>query len=229
MNLLLRTLGFQRRSFLARVTRGGEGVSLGLPTLLVALVACCGPAAGQVYQSGERTPPAVEAEYRINPGDELDVLVWGEEKMQKVIRVQPDGTFAFPLAGTINAAGLSASEVSAQIRLRLTGKYRDGAPDVTVSVRDASGMRFFVVGKVRTPGSFPAGGTVNILQALSLAGGLAEFADVKSAVILRKTAQGQVVERVRLSAVLRGSHGVDAGALPVALPVLRSGDVLVIP
>lgn len=229
MNLLVRTPGFRPMSLSERVAGEGRRISLGLPSLLAALIAFCDPVAGQVYQGVERTAAAAETEYRINPGDELDVLVWGEEKMQRAVRVQPDGTFAFPLAGTINAAGLSASEVSAQIRLRLTGKYRDGAPDVTVSVRDASGMRFFVVGKVRTPGSFPAGGTVNILQALSLAGGLAEFADVKGAVILRKTAQGQVVERVRLSAVLRGSHGVDVGALPVALPVLRSGDVLVIP
>lgn len=170
-----------------------------------------------------------EGNYRINVGDELDVLVWGEERMQRTVRVQPDGTFSFPLAGAISAAGYRTREVSLEIQSRLAGKYRDGPPDVTVSVRDPSGLRFFVMGKVRSPGSYAGGGNVDIVQALSMAGGLAEFADVKGAIILRKTPQGQVVERVKLARVLKGSRSLRSGALPEPLPVLRSGDVLVIP
>jgi polysaccharide biosynthesis/export protein len=175
-------------------------------------------------------PPSLPGtEYRINVGDELDVLVWGDERMQRVVRVQPDGTFSFPLAGILVAAGIAPRDVSQEIQRRLADKYRNGPPDVTVTVRDPDGLRFFVVGKVRTPGSYAAGGSIDIVQALSMAGGLAEFANVKGAIILRRTSGGQVVERVKLARVLKGSRGLRPGALSDPLPVLRSGDVLVIP
>ena len=90
-------------------------------------------------------------------------------------------------------------------------------------------MRFYVMGKVRTPGGFSSGKAVNVIQALSMAGGLAEFADVKNAIILRHTAQGQTVERVRLSALLKGARGIDPGRLAAPLPLLEAGDVLLIP
>jgi len=168
-------------------------------------------------------------QYRVNPGDELDIFVWGEERMQRTARVQPDGSFSFPLAGTIKAAGRGVTDIAAEIRERISVNYRSTPPDVTVSVRDATGMRFYVVGKVRTPGSFNSGTPLNILQALSMAGGLAEFADIKHAVILRQTATGQVVEPVALARLLKGGRTLDAGTLGKPLPTLKSGDVLVVP
>ncbi len=175
-------------------------------------------------------PGAPASQYRVNIGDELDVFVWGEERMQRSVRVQPDGTFAFPLAGTIKAAGRNVSDISSEIRERIAVNYRSAAPDVTVSVKDASQMRFYVIGKVRTPGSYTSAGAVNILQALSMAGGTAEFADIGNAVILRQQPEGtQVVEPVQLKTVLRGRRGLQTGALAKALPTLNGGDVLVVP
>lgn len=167
--------------------------------------------------------------YRINAGDDLDISVWGEEKMTRITRVLPDGTISVPLAGTITAAAKTVEEVSDEIRQRIAPNYRTSPPEVTVAVRDATGMRFYVVGKVRTPGSFSTGRAVDSLQALSMAGGLADFADVKNAVILRHTANGQVVEPVRLATVLKGHRRLKPGELAEPLPMLRSGDVLVIP
>ncbi|WP_447930850.1 polysaccharide biosynthesis/export family protein [Sphingopyxis fribergensis] len=169
------------------------------------------------------------SQYRVNAGDELDVFVWGEERMQRAVRVQPDGTFSFPLAGTVQASGRNVSDIAAEIRERISVNYRSSIPDVTVSVREATGMRFYVVGKVRTPGSYTSGNPVNILQALSVAGGTAEFADIKNAVILRQTPNGQVVEPVQLSTILKGGRVMNAGVLSSPLPMLLSGDVLVIP
>jgi polysaccharide export outer membrane protein len=205
------------------------GMLTGLAVL--ALVAPTGPAAArpaaEPFSAGAATAPAKQ--YRINAGDELDVFVWGEDRLQRAVRVQPDGTFAFPLAGTIHAVGRGTSDVADEIRERIAVNYKSEPPDVTVSVREAAGMRFYVVGKVRTPGSFTSGTALNILQALSMAGGLAEFADVKHAVILRQTAAGQLVEPVKLAALLKGGRKLDKGALQTALPTLSSGDVLVIP
>lgn len=170
-----------------------------------------------------------DGQYRINAGDELDIFVWGEESMQREVRVQPDGTIAFPLAGTIKAVDRNVTDVAAEIRERIAVNYRSTVPDVTVSVRDATGMRFYVIGKVRTPGSYTSGTAMNVLQAVSIAGGTTEFADVKNAVILRQTPAGQVVEPVKLSTLLKGGRALDAGALTTPLPILLSGDVLVIP
>lgn len=176
------------------------------------------------------TAPTVTPQYKINIGDELDVFVWGEERMQRAVRVQPDGTFAFPLAGTVKAEGRNVSDISNEIRERISTNYRSAAPDVTVSVRAATEMRFYVVGKVREAGSYTSGSKVNVLQALSMAGGAAEFADLRNAVILRQRPDGsQIVEPVELTTVLKGRRALSAGALERALPTLGSGDVLVIP
>lgn len=176
------------------------------------------------------TIAAATPQYRVNIGDELDVFVWGEERMQRAVRVQPDGTFAFPLAGTVRAEGRNVSDISTEIRERISTNYRSAAPDVTVSVRAASEMRFYVVGRVRDAGSYTSSSKVNVLQALSMAGGAAEFADLRNVVILRQRPDGsQVVEPVELTTVLKGRRALSAGALAKALPTLGSGDVLVVP
>jgi polysaccharide export outer membrane protein len=199
-----------------------------LPINSVAQELASSPASTQALAAaaaGKRS----DGQYRINAGDELDIFVWGEERMQRAVRVQPDGTIAFPLAGTIKAIDRNVTDIAAEIRERIAVNYRSTVPDVTVSVRDATGMRFYVVGKVRTPGSYTSGTAMNVLQAVSIAGGTTDFADVKNAVILRQTPAGQVVEPVKLSTLLKGGRALDAGALTTPLPILLSGDVLVIP
>lgn len=213
-------------AFRSRLLRGAPRAAL---YGLIVAAACSHAPASAGAADVDMAAVREDAQYRINAGDELDILVWGEERMQRLVRVQPDGSFSFPLAGRIVAAGNTTGAVTQAIRAGLADKYRNGAPDVTVSVRESSGMRFYVVGKVRNAGSYAAGKGVDIVQALSLAGGLAEFADVKGAVILRQTAEGQTVERVHIARILKGSRSLNAGALPEPIPVLRSGDVLVIP
>ncbi len=214
--------------------RAGAAVLRGLLGPIAGLALMLGMGATAQAAAKDLVPPVqaavVDPEYRINAGDELDILVWGDERLQRVVRVLPDGTLTFPLAGRITAANRTVREIATQIRDNLAPNYREAPPDVTVAVRDATGMRFYVTGKVRAPGGFAATGrAVNVLQALSMAGGLAEFADIKNAIILRQTPQGQTVEPVRLSRLLKGARGMDAGRLAIPLPVLGAGDVLVIP
>ena len=178
--------------------------------------------------AGPAQPTALDR-YSVIAGDQLDIFVWGEESMQRQVRVQPDGTFAFPLAGTVRASGRNVTEISDEIRERIAVNYRSEPPDVTVTVRDAMGIRFYVIGKVNAPGSFTSGTPLNILQALSMAGGTAEFADVDDAVILRQTPNGQIVEPVELKKLLRGGRSLESGALSEPLPTLATGDVLAIP
>jgi polysaccharide export outer membrane protein len=205
-----------------------KGAAIRLLALAGAAAIPLSPAAAQIV--APRADLEAPQRYHVKSGDQLEVFVWGEERMQRSVRVQPDGTFAFPLAGTIRAEGRSVSDISTEIRERIAVNYRSAPPDVTVTVGNATEMRFYVVGKVRTPGSYTSPDTVNIVQALSMAGGAAEFADIKNAVILRQSADGsQVVEPVKLTTVLKGRRALRAGALANALPTLGSGDVLVIP
>ena len=92
--------------------------------------------------------------YRINPGDQLAISVWGEERLQREVRVLPDGTFSFPLVGQIVAQGLLPSEIEILIKTGLRDQYRGEVPQVTVSVTAASGLQFSVVGRVNSPGAF---------------------------------------------------------------------------
>ena len=109
--------------------------------------------------------------YRINPGDELMVSVWGDERLQRAVRVLPDGTFAFPLVGQVVAAGQLPADLERIIRAALQPQYRGVVPQVTVSVTNPSGYTFSVIGKVRSPGTFTPGRYVNALEALTIAGG----------------------------------------------------------
>ena len=164
--------------------------------------------------------------YRIKPGDLLDVYVWGEERLSRDIKVLPDGTISFPLVGQINAANKLPRDVEAEIVAGLKPKYRDTVPQVTVSVKDAVGMQFSIVGKVKSPGAFTTGRYVNVLEAVALAGGPAEFADMSNVRILRKTGSGLSVIKIRLSDLLKGNPSDRDLA---GLPQIESGDTVVVP
>jgi polysaccharide export outer membrane protein len=169
---------------------------------------------------------AVARAYRINPGDELEIYVWGEERLSRDIKVLPDGTISFPLVGQINVLGKLPHDVETEIVAGLRSKYRDTVPQVTVSVKNAIGMQFSIVGKVKQPGAFTTGRYVNILEAVALAGGPAEFADMGNVRILRKTDGGLSVIKVRLSDVLKGNPSDRDLA---GLPQIESGDTVVVP
>ena len=164
--------------------------------------------------------------YRINPGDEILVSVWGDERLNRSVRVLPDGTFAFPLVGQIVAAGQLPADLERIIRAALQPQYRGAVPQVTVSVTNPSGYQFSVAGKVNAPGTFTPGRYVNALEALIMAGGPSQFAALQNAVILRKRGPQIVSIRVRLNDAIRG----DARNLTEAdIPFIQSGDTLVVP
>ena len=164
--------------------------------------------------------------YRINPGDEIMVSVWGDERLQRAVRVLPDGTFAFPLVGQVMAAGQLPADLERIIRAALQPQYRGAVPQVTVSVTNPAGYTFSVIGKAKSPGTFTPGRYVNALEALTIAGGPSEFASVGNAVILRKYGQQIQTIKIHLSDAIRG----DARRLTESdIPFIQSGDTLVVP
>ncbi len=124
-------------------------------------------------------------DYLVNPGDILSVSVWKEEGLQQEVLVRPDGKFSFPLAGDIVAQGYSVAE----IRAALTDKLSKYIPDLVVSVdvRQIGGNKFYVIGQVNRPGEFIANPRVDVLQALSVAGGTNPFAQLNDIKVLRRT------------------------------------------
>lgn len=171
--------------------------------------------------------PAVSA-YQINSGDELEIYVWGEERLQRVLRVLPDGTIAFPLVGQLKVAGFFPQDVERMVSDRLRDQYRGEVPFVTVSVREAAGMQFSVMGKVRSPGSYNSGRYMNVLDALSLAGGPAEFANLDNVLIITRRGEQLVTTRARLSSLFRpGANAADIQRAGIIQ--LSPGDVIIVP
>ena len=187
--------------------------------VLVTLIVTCLASSPAVAQAAANA-------YRINPGDEVEVLVWGDERLQRVVRVLPDGTFAFPLVGQVVAAGRVPGDLEKVISAGLKGQYRGEVPSVTVSIKNPSGFQFSVIGKVKSPGAFTPGRYVNALEALSIAGGPSEFAQTSNIRIIRKEGNQLRVIPVRIVNVLRG----DTSRLgSEEIPLIVSGDTLVVP
>jgi polysaccharide biosynthesis/export protein len=167
--------------------------------------------------------------YTVNAGDEIEVYVWGEERLQRVIRVLPDGTFSFPLVGKVIATGLSPTQIEALIAKGLETQYRGQVPQVTVSVRNPSGFQYSVAGRVKSPGTFSPGRYINLLEALSTAGGPDEFANLDNVSIIRKSGTSHIVIRAKLGAIFK-SGGLAARDLAAnAIPQIESGDTVIVP
>ena len=166
--------------------------------------------------------------YRINPGDELEVYVWGEERLQRNVRVLPDGTIGFPLAGQIIAQGYEPRELEAAISTALQSQYRGAVPAVTVSVKAPSGMQFSVMGRVRAPGTFTPGRYVNVLEALSMAGGPSEFANLENVLVIRKVGDQLSTFRVRVASLFK--TGADGGDVERGnIRRIETGDTVIVP
>jgi polysaccharide export outer membrane protein len=165
-------------------------------------------------------PERLEAgEYRIGREDVIEVVVWHEPELSRVVPVRPDGRISLPLAGELDAAGKTPTELKTSVTHALEPWVRD--TQVAVLVREINSARVFVLGEVTHPGGFPLRGALSVMQAIALAGGRTEFAGDR-VVWLKQRAAGKT-ERVALS--FRDLvQGEAAGAL-----WLRPGDVLYVP
>jgi len=139
--------------------------------------------------------PAVAKEYVIGVADVVAISVLDNRDLDTVASVNPGGKIALPLIGEVQAAGLTAAELTQ----RLTDEYakKVKAPQVTVSLREVNSYRFYFVGKVAKPGMYTSRSEVTLLQAISMAGGILEGVDLAQAYVARGT-QRVPVDFVRL-------------------------------
>jgi len=160
-------------------------------------------------------------DYTMNAGDTLDISVWKEEDLtKKDVIIRPDGKFSFPLAGQVLARGRTAAEIEAEITTRL--KRYVAEPVVSVSVKNLDGCRIYVIGQVTKAGSFVMNPRVNVLQALSLAGGMTPFAALNDVIVLRGSGESQRALPFHYGEVVKGRN-LSQNVL------LEAGDVVVVP
>jgi polysaccharide export outer membrane protein len=176
------------------------------------------PASGtNVDASGLKGPMP---DYEVCPEDVLEISVWKEEGLSKEVLVRPDGGISFPLAGDMQAAGKTAQQIQLEITRRLTKFIAQ--PVVSVTVLKVVGNKIYVIGRVNKPGEYVVGRYVNVLQALSMAGGLTPFAAENDIKVLRKGDGWDMVFPFRYSEVRTG-HNLDQNI------ILKGGDVVVVP
>jgi polysaccharide export outer membrane protein len=163
---------------------------------------------------------AQEAGYMVKPGDGLEISVWKEPDLQGPVLVTPDGSFSFPLVGQVDARGKTVTDLQQVITERLAKFISD--PVVTVSVREIRGNKVYVIGQVNRPGEFIVNPRVDVMQALSMAGGTTAFAALDDIRILRRAGTKQESLEFDYNAVARGK------ALEQNIE-LRAGDIVVVP
>ena len=163
---------------------------------------------------------AVEPSYLLGPEDVLKVAVWKDEHLTQETVVRPDGMITFPLIGDVSAAGRTAEDVRSEIAKRLSRFLPN--PNVTVTVLKVLSYRIYVLGRVNKPGEFLVGHHTDVLQALSMAGGLTPYASENDIKIMRRSGGDQQVFSFRY-ADMQKEKDLKQNIL------LQRGDVVMVP
>ena len=168
----------------------------------------------------EKTAALPVVDYVIGPGDVLDISVWKEQALTKLVTVLPDGKISFPLVGAIRAGGKTLDQLSKELETKLS-RY---VPDLNLSVlvHQVNSMMVYVIGKVNKPGRFVLNSNIDVMQALAMAGGLNPFAEEGNVKIFRKTIEGKKIIDFDYDDVANGKK-MEQNIM------LKRGDVIVVP
>ena len=176
------------------------------------------PAAGDALPSV--TPATTDPAYVIGPEDVIDINVWKEPDMTRIVPVRPDGKISLPLINDVQAAGSTPQQLAADVTKKLRKFITE--PQVTVIVTAINSQRVFVVGEVLRAGAFPLIPGMTVLQALASAGGFTTFADVKKIHVMRLVNGKHVEMPFNYREVLKGDN-------PDQNIKLEPGDTVVVP
>ena len=175
--------------------------------------------AGSATNGSPSAPRAnTSADYRLVAGDKLRIEVYKDPQLSQSLQVRPDGKVTLPLVGDVPAAGRTSNELRDSIAASLEEYITN--PVVTVIVVETVPPVVYVVGEVNSPGAQPLSGQISVLQALSAAGGLSDFAKRKDIRIQRKTASGMTTLRFNYNDAINGE------TKPI---YLQPGDTIIVP
>ena len=167
-----------------------------------------------------RKSATADPNYVIGAQDVLDINVWKEPDVSRIVPVRPDGKISLPLLNDVQAAVLTPAQLAAQITESLK-KYVTN-PQVTVIVTTINSQRVYILGEVTRPGAFPLIPGMSVLQALSSAGGFTQFAKVKSIFVRR-------LENGKETKFPFNYKDVISGKKPEQDILLKAGDTIVVP
>jgi polysaccharide export outer membrane protein len=189
----------------------------------LALICACTPPVSHLTEA--QTAAAAVAtpdqdKYLLGPEDAIEISVWKEPDLTKQLVVRPDGKITYPLIGEVQAAGRTVKQLQEEILKRLEKFVTDA--HVTVILLKAQNYKIYVTGKVNKPGDFVIGKPVNVMQAISMAGGLTPFASPRSIMVLRSVGGKEEVFPFNYKDVAKGQFLEQNRTL---LP----GDVVVVP
>lgn len=176
-------------------------------------------------QPGDDAKPDVPAAttdpaYVIGPQDVIDINVWKEPDVTRIVPVRPDGKISLPLINDVQAAGSTPSQLAAMVTEKLRKFLTE--PQVTVIVTQINSQRVFVVGEVLRAGAFPLIPGMTVLQALASAGGFTTFADEKKIHVMRLVNGKHIELPFNYREVLKGDN-------PDQNIKLEPGDTVVVP
>lgn len=174
--------------------------------------------AGEVMTAGLLSQ--VDPGYRLGAEDIMLVSVWKDEQLTREVVVRPDGMFSFPLVGDIQAEDRTVEEIRGDLVKRLT-KYIPN-PNVSVAITKVVSYKVYVVGRVNKPGEYLIGHYTDVLQALSLAGGLTPFAAENDIKVMRRVRGEQHAIPFRYGDVRKG-RDLEQNIM------LQRGDVVMVP
>lgn len=168
-----------------------------------------------------QTPPGSQSDpsYRLGPEDQLRISVWDNKELTLDLVVRPDGKISMPLLQDVPAEGLTAAQLAANIQDGLSAFIVN--PEVTVIVLQVNAPKYYVIGYVGHPGTYPLRGDTSVLQALALAGGLTQFASPRSIKLIRAGHGKQEVRKINYYDLI--DDGGEGNYL------LKSGDTIVVP
>ena len=158
------------------------------------------------------------AEYRIRNDDILQVVVYQLPDFSRDVQVDGAGNIVLPLLGAIPAEKRTVRELEADLTKRLKAKYVQN-PQVSISIKDAVGLRVTVTGAVVKAGVISVRGRVTLMSAISQCDGFSDTADKSSIIVIRSTANGRATAHFNADAILAGTD-VD--------PTVYGGDTIVV-
>jgi len=158
--------------------------------------------------------------YVIGAEDVLYIHVWREETVTKTVSVRMDGMISIPLVDEIQAAGLTPLQLKEKLTERLKQFIEN--PNVTVVVMEANSFKVYFSGQVKTPGVLRLRSETSLAQAISMVGGLTEWANQKKIIIIRKENGKEKRFTINYKKIVKGED-LDSNI------ILKSGDTIIVP
>lgn len=203
-----------------------------LMTLLLALLlSACASSGGGPHTvasgGGELPPPDTTSasgayqgasDYRVGSQDLLELSVFGVDELNKTVRVNSNGQISLPLVGSVMAGGRTIPELEKDIAAKLAQGFLQN-PQVSVFVKEYTSQRVTLEGEVTKPGIYPITGKTTLIQAVAIAGGLTDLADLGGVVLFREVDGKRMAAAYDMSALRKGA---------VADPQVYGDDVIVV-